>query len=354
MKRLKRILLPGIVFQSVIMAGGYGTGREIVEYFLKLGPYSGILAMLTAALVWGIVCALTFEFARRFSCYDYKNFFRELLGPFGFVFEFSYFGVVLIVVSVIISSAGSMLRDSLGVPYFLGAFVMMSYVAFMVTRGSSHIEKAMSSWTILLYVVYLGFFFTAFASYGQEITKAFAVREYKSGWFLQGLKYAGYNLGLIPAVLFTLRRIKTGKEAVFAGFFAGFLTIIPGILFFVALVGKYPGVLGVEIPAVYLLEAMDAKVLSVFYHIVLFGTLIETGVGLIHAVCERYDQSKFNFSHKYLRVFITIVVLLISYSIAQFGLIALVSKGYEFLTWIILITFIAPLLTLGLKKIIFD
>ena len=160
MEKVKRILLPGIIFQSVIMAGGYGTGREIVEYFLQLGPYSGILSMLAVALVWGVVCALTFEFARRFSCYDYKSFFNQLLGPFGFVFEFSYFGVVLIVVSVIISSAGSMLRDSLGIPYFLGALVMMSYVAYMVTRGSSHIEKAMSWWTVLLYVVYLSFFFT--------------------------------------------------------------------------------------------------------------------------------------------------------------------------------------------------
>ena len=29
----QRYLLPGFVFQSVIIAGGYGTGRELVEFF---------------------------------------------------------------------------------------------------------------------------------------------------------------------------------------------------------------------------------------------------------------------------------------------------------------------------------
>ena len=28
----QRYLLPGFVFQSVIIAGGYGTGRELVEF----------------------------------------------------------------------------------------------------------------------------------------------------------------------------------------------------------------------------------------------------------------------------------------------------------------------------------
>ena len=42
----KKYLLPGFVFQSVVIAGGYGTGREIVEYFLSYGPLGGLLRML--------------------------------------------------------------------------------------------------------------------------------------------------------------------------------------------------------------------------------------------------------------------------------------------------------------------
>ena len=34
-----KILLPGIVLQSVLMGGGYATGREIIEYGGKFGAY---------------------------------------------------------------------------------------------------------------------------------------------------------------------------------------------------------------------------------------------------------------------------------------------------------------------------
>ncbi|MCP4299766.1 MAG: hypothetical protein GY783_04220, partial [Gammaproteobacteria bacterium] len=57
-------LLPGFVFQSLIIAGGYATGRELVEFFLKLGPVTGLLAMLVTTLTWSAVAAVTFELAR--------------------------------------------------------------------------------------------------------------------------------------------------------------------------------------------------------------------------------------------------------------------------------------------------
>ena len=37
-KRFQKYFVPGIVFQSCVIAGGYGTGRELVEYFMGYGP----------------------------------------------------------------------------------------------------------------------------------------------------------------------------------------------------------------------------------------------------------------------------------------------------------------------------
>jgi len=41
----QKYFIPGIIFQSVVIAGGYGTGREIVEFFLNYGPLGGFLGM---------------------------------------------------------------------------------------------------------------------------------------------------------------------------------------------------------------------------------------------------------------------------------------------------------------------
>ena len=45
----KKYLLPGFIFQSIVIGGGYGTGREIVEYFLRHGPTGGYLVGFVAA-----------------------------------------------------------------------------------------------------------------------------------------------------------------------------------------------------------------------------------------------------------------------------------------------------------------
>ena len=44
--RFKKYFLPGFVFQSMVIGGGYGTGRELVEFFLRYGPLGGLLGML--------------------------------------------------------------------------------------------------------------------------------------------------------------------------------------------------------------------------------------------------------------------------------------------------------------------
>ena len=71
----QRYLLPGFVFQSMIIAGGYGTGRELVEFFLQYGPVGGLLGMLLpATILMGVFCAIAFELARLTRSYDYRNF----------------------------------------------------------------------------------------------------------------------------------------------------------------------------------------------------------------------------------------------------------------------------------------
>ncbi len=74
----QRYLLPGFVFQSVVIAGGYGTGRELVEFFLTNGPLPGRLGMLASTVVFSVVAAVSYELARRFRTYDYRSFFRRL------------------------------------------------------------------------------------------------------------------------------------------------------------------------------------------------------------------------------------------------------------------------------------
>ena len=86
----QRFVLPGLAFKAVVIGGGYATGREIAEFFVPAGPWGGIAAMAVATVIWCVVCATTFVFARRLRERDYRSFFRALLGRAWPVFEIAY------------------------------------------------------------------------------------------------------------------------------------------------------------------------------------------------------------------------------------------------------------------------
>jgi uncharacterized membrane protein YkvI len=352
----KKYLLPGFVFQSVVIAGGYGTGRELVEFFLNYGPLGGLLGMLlVTTIIWSLILAVTFEFSRKFRAYDYRTFFKKLLGPFWFIFEIIYFALLFLVLGVIGSAAGALLKYNFGIPDIVGVGIMLAAIGFLTFKGSGLIEKFLSSWSILLYLVYGLLLVFALIKFGPEIQKNFSSSIVLPKWALGGFKYALYNLGIIPAVLFCVNHIETRKEAITAGLAGGLIGILPGLFFFIAVVSHYPHVLPEEVPAYYVFQRLEFPLLLIVFQIVLFGTLIETGTGFIHAVNERIRstlETRGKSLPPWLRPVVALILLLVGLGISTFGLVDLIAKGYGSISWGFFIVYIIPLMTLGLYKII--
>jgi len=351
----KKYFVPGIIFQSVVIAGGYGTGRELVEFFLSYGTVGGLVAMVViSTLVWSLVCAATFEFARVFKAYDYRTFFSRLLGKAWWIYEVCYFVLLLIVLAVIASSAGSILNEIFGINYYFGVVGMMLGVGLLIFNGSEAIEKFLSYWSFVLYAVYIIFLIITFTKFGGTIVASLSNGAMEKGWALGGFKYAFYNLGIIPAVLFSVRHIETRKEAIGAGVLAGIIGIIPGILLFIGMMGFYPEVLTIAVPTNHILNAIGSPALQITFQVVLFGTLIETGTGFIFAVIERISSTykeKSKPMPSWVKTILTIALLVLGVFIAQFGLIGLIAKGYGTITWGFLIFYVIPVLTLGVWKV---
>jgi len=84
LKFVRSYLVPGEVFQSIVVGGGYGTGREIVQYFTNYGLYGGLLGIFVAFAMFALVLRFTFEIARQFKAFDYRSFLKSFLGKIGF------------------------------------------------------------------------------------------------------------------------------------------------------------------------------------------------------------------------------------------------------------------------------
>ncbi len=350
----QRYLLPGFVFQSVVIAGGYGTGRELVEFFLAHGPWGGLLSMLAVStVIFSLVCASTFEFARRFAVYDYRSFFRTLLGRAWFLFEICYLALLLLVLAVVASAAGEILEQLLGLPFVAGVSGMLLAVGLLVFLGSAAIERFLSLWSFVLYAVYALFFVAALSAFGDRIGAAFSTFDPGPGWLVDGVRYAGYNLGVIPAVLFAANHARTRREAIASGLLAGPIAIFPGLLFFLAVSGFHTEVLPEPVPVNFLLERLGSPLFQLLFQVVLLGTLIETGTGFIHAVNERVASAYRERGRQMpalLRPALSTGLLVVGAAVAQFGLVGLIAGGYGTITWGFLLIYVIPVLTLGWWK----
>ena len=276
-------LVPGAVFQSVMIGGGYGTGREIVEYFTSFGALGGLLALGVAVVVLAVVLALTFELARLFGAYDYRSFFKQLLGNGWIAFEILIILQFLLVLAVLASAAGNILRDHCG------------------------------------------------------------------------CKYALYNLAIAPLLLYTTRSFTSRRESLHSGVIAAVIAAVPALMFHLAFFAAYPAVLEQAVPVYWMMNALGMTTLVTVYSVMLFGTFIETGAGMLQGINDRIEvyltEKRGAGTTRAVHATLAVCAIAISALLSLAGITTLIAKGYGTMAWGFFIVYIIPLTTIGLARI---
>ena len=198
----KKFILPGLIFQSLVIGGGYGTGRELVEFFLLLGPKSGLYGMIISLIIWCIVLSFTFDLSRKFQTYDYRSFLKKLLGKGWVFYEITYLIGLVLVISVLASASGNLLNEALNISNIYGIILMILLIGIFSYFGSKLVMKFLSYWSIALYFVFLILIISIGSIFSENIILNFNISENKPNWLINGFKYAAYNGGIVPAMLF--------------------------------------------------------------------------------------------------------------------------------------------------------
>ena len=359
-------LTPGLVFQSVLIGGGYGTGAEIARNFGSRGLLGGVLALAAAAAGWAALCAVTFEFVRVFRTYDYGSMMRRLLGRAGFLYDLCFYAMLLLVLGVVNATAAAMVHALTGLPPWSGVALLSLGVVLLVLRGTEAIEKALSLWAYVLYAVFLLFLAAVFLRFGDAVAAELRRGEIRPGWLSGGLRYASYNLICVSMILYTLRDLQTRREAVTCGILAGLLGAAPALPLLLAMGCDFPAVLASETPVTAIFQRLDMPWLYLLFEIVLFGTLIETAAGFIKALEDRIERALFRScgpgryppagtdpsSWTWLaRPLITGAVTALGICVSTFGLTELIDKGYGAICYGALLLFALPMLTRGVRMI---
>jgi uncharacterized membrane protein YkvI len=184
----------------------------------------------------------------------------------------------------------------------------------------------------------------------------FAANPQTSGWALAGITYFGYNIVGAVVILPVLRHLLSDRDAVIAGTIAGPLTMLPALLFFIPMVAFYPEVQSATLPSDFMLQRIGIPAFHILFQAMIFSALLESGTSSVHAINERIDHALVTHYGRKLthpqRLGIAVVVIAFCMFLAsRFGLVALIATGYRALAYILLATFILPLVTVGVWKL---
>lgn len=361
---VKRIFLPGIILQSVLIGGGYATGREIVEYGGKFGA-GGWISGLAIFFGFSLISFLSIEACRYWKVYDYKSLLKKLIGPGWIAYEIVYLLLAILIIAVMASAAGAILNQTLNFNNWVGVVLITVVVGFLNYKGEETIARLETIGTVALFIAYVFFTFTVFINKADLIAQTF--RDWDTSYLSEapsfgiliwtGILYVGYNLAVYPASFFTFKDIHSRKESLLASLLSGLLMTVPWFLTYFAIMAFYPdkNILESAVPWLKMLETFNPILIAVF-GVVVGWTLIETATGMIHAFISRIETEsiqKGNPLKKITKAYISLAALVASLVLAQVGIIDLVARGYTIMAYAMIAVYAVPLLMLAgrfLKK----
>ena len=348
-------LLPGAVFQSVMVGGGYGTGRETVQFFTQYGLGGGLLGQAVATVGAAVVFALSLEIARAYRVWDYRSFFRVLLGRFWFVYEVLALTLGVLVIAVIGAAAGGIMEEELGLPAWIGVIIILAAVAVLTFYGRDVVTRVLALWSVVLYGVFLAYLTLVIVGESEAMGAAFSTATVEPGWFTSGMQYVFYNITAIPLVLFAARAIETRRQAFVSGVVGAMIAMLPGVLLHISFAAAWPGIIEEALPVYMMLGMIGSGALTLAYIVMLFGTFIETGVGNVQGFLERVQSWRAETGRAELapvfRAAIAVGVMVLAAVLSTIGVVDLIADGYGTLAWGFLFVYVLPLLTIGVWRI---
>src|SRR3546814_14540615 len=114
--------------------------------------------MVRAMAVWSLVCAVAFLFARATAAYDYRSFFKALLGRFWLLFEITYLLFLVLILAVVAAAAGTIGAEVFGLPLIVGTLLLIVAIVGVTrfgNRGAEHLFTYASSFIYLTSSLFL-------------------------------------------------------------------------------------------------------------------------------------------------------------------------------------------------------
>lgn len=357
------------VWFTTHFGGGFASGRQVVEYFTSFGWYSIFMPVLSQLIV-GAVLYFAWKYAVEKQLFNYRqwtdSFFYPIQGIMSNAYEGLYNLTLVTATAVAFATGGATLKAVIGTDYMLNTMMIALALLLLTVFGASVVRKAAAVIAIIIIggmlVIYIPNIIYTLPQITGNISalRSGAILNDKTLFqaFMQSMKYAGFQSVVFGAYIVHAKILKDPQDVKKAALWGFLLNSGMLVLTSLGILAYYDkGILTESIPALFVIRnGVGAAWMVPLVSVLIILGAVSTGVNLIYGISNRIVQfigrndSDVVFKQKERKrsLAASLFYVILTWSIAQFGLIPLVAKGYGTIGNIALILLVIPIVTKGL------
>ena len=325
------------VYVGTVIGAGFATGREIVEFFTQYGVL-GLIGIIISGILFMWIGTKMMIMARRIEASSYKEFNEYLFGKMlGTVVNVMMLFVLIGVTSVMLSGAGAVFHEQLGLSYQVGVLITMLLAVLVLHFGIKGLFNVNLVVVPIMIIFSIGLAVKVILDTNHSVLGVYTHPE-SWKWLVSPFLYAAFNIAMAQAVLVPLaKEVKSESSLKWGGLLGGGALCLILVTSHISL-SSLPNVEQFEIP---MAEVMKTFLLSMhwLYILVIYGEIFTSVIGDIFGLQRQLGQII-----KASNMIIILLILLIAYLISQLGYASLISFLYPIFGYVSLLLLVLLIL----------
>lgn len=340
MKKHSTIFLLAATYIGTIVGAGFATGKEIIVFFSIYGNY-GTFGIVICGVLFIVVGTKMMIISSRIGAYSYKELNHYLFGyKIGRVVNLFVFIISISITSVILSGAGALFQEQLGLSYQFGIILTLFLCYLVVLKGIKGIF-AINAYLVPMLIMFTVFIATSIISeYPHELIEKFMGDHLTNNlsWFISPFSYAAFNLMGAQVILVPLgNEIHDEQIIKWGGFWGGFGLMVLLLLSHFSM-SVFPETFTYEIPMAEVVKNFGLFI-HFFFLFVIYGEIFNTVVGNVFGITRQLSET-FNLRYRHA----VLIMLFIIFCMSQLGYGNLLTVLYPMFGYIGLFFLISLLL----------
>lgn len=352
------------VWFTTHFGGGFASGRQVVEYFVGFGKYAILMAILSQAIL-GLVFYVTWSYAFEKKLFNYRawtdSFYKPVEKVMSNVYEVLYNLILITATAVAFATGGATMKSVMGTSYMFNTALIAIALLLLTIFGAKLVRRAATVIAIAIiagmFVIYIPNIIAGFPKIMANLSTFTGVPGKNIGlpnaiW--TAFVYAGFQSVVLGAYIAHSNAIET-KDDIMKASVVGF--VLNSVMLVMTVMGLLiflnDGVLKDAVPALTVIRnGVGAAWMVPLVSVLIVLGAVSTGVNLIYGITQRVvsligkkdSPDQFKAKERTRSILVSTIYVAITWSVAQFGLIPLIAKGYGTLGYIAIFVIILPII----------